>query len=278
MEKITKVTKDSVKQADKIAKVWKNLVAPIRPSKDDIKIYQKFVNKIKNKKKIKALILGSTPELRDLALKDQFEVIFVDLSKEIANTMKKLMKQKGKERFIRANWLNIPLEDSQIDICMGDDVFTMVDWNQWEKLLQEIKRLLIPEGHLLTKVFIYPKKNIIKTPDKLYQDYKKGKITIGDYTELLGLNFYDKKTRRVNMKFAFKIERGLWKEKKFTDQEFKKINSKTKIGNRDFFLTYPNKNEWEKLLKKYFEILDEDYPKDYWFGKISPIYFARARK
>lgn len=49
------------------------------PRQNDLKIYEKFLKQaIKNKKDPKALILGATPELRDLCLKHKCETMAID--------------------------------------------------------------------------------------------------------------------------------------------------------------------------------------------------------
>ena len=65
-----KTKKSQSKEWKKIASVWKDILSPSRPSLGDIRIYDKFIKQeIKKRKLLKALILGATPELRDLLSK-----------------------------------------------------------------------------------------------------------------------------------------------------------------------------------------------------------------
>lgn len=58
----------------KFARMWTNYVPPQRPSAAEIVLYTKYLRKLQKKKreKIKLLILGSTPELRDLGVSGRY--------------------------------------------------------------------------------------------------------------------------------------------------------------------------------------------------------------
>ena len=60
-----------------------------------------------NKKKIKTLVLGATPELRDLAISMGSETIAVDISPRLLLALTNVMKHKDdpKNKFIVGDWL-----------------------------------------------------------------------------------------------------------------------------------------------------------------------------
>ena len=86
---------------NKLLEPWKELAGrwkkyytpPGQPSKDDQKTYLKYIKEVlKNKKEPKVLILGATPELRDLLAKTRAEVTIIDILMEMISAMSQLTK------------------------------------------------------------------------------------------------------------------------------------------------------------------------------------------
>ena len=76
---------------------WAKTLPPARPAKEDIIIYRRFFNQYKNKNgKTKLLILGATPELRDLAASLKFDVTVADFNIEMIRALTPLRKIKSK--------------------------------------------------------------------------------------------------------------------------------------------------------------------------------------
>ncbi len=264
-------------QESKIAKAWHNFVPPISPSKEDMKIYEEFLKQAVLKKAQKALVLGTTAELRSLLHKYKFFVYYADFNLNIMKESLKYVKPKGPEKFLYENWLNLSLKNNSINLVIGDWVFNMLAWKKaWQKLMKSMQRVLVPDGCFITRVGLYSPK-FSKNPERIYQLYQEKKISLGDVAHLLYWVPYNKKTRSANVKFAFETMKKFLKERKLSEQEFKKIYVSEK-GGYDVILTAPFRDEFEKLFKKYFIIKDRKSAQDYWFGKFYPIYFARVRK
>ena len=87
------------KKAFKIfAEKWAKTLPPSRPSRGDLDIYRKLISKYKEKKRpVKALILGATPELRDLLAYFKFEVTVADINPAMIQAMTSLKKSKSRE-------------------------------------------------------------------------------------------------------------------------------------------------------------------------------------
>ena len=140
-----------------LAQRWRKVAPPIRPSKADLKIYERFLKGVvKNKKQPRILILGATPEMRDLAAKYKAETTVCDISLEMIMAMTALMSYKKagqKEIWVRASWVTVPLQHNYYDLILGDGVNTNVSWpeaNQWWKHLIQ---LLKPKGAFITRIF-----------------------------------------------------------------------------------------------------------------------------
>ena len=100
-----------------LAKKWQLVKPPIRPSKEDLKIYEKLLKK--NKIRNNILILGATPELRELALKYGKQIVVCDINLNMILAMTELMRHKNKkEIWIKADWVSVPLKHNHFDAIL----------------------------------------------------------------------------------------------------------------------------------------------------------------
>ena len=69
-------------------------------------LYKKYISNIKNKR---VLILGATPELRDLVIRFGYISISIDINKEFSYKLIEQMKYKNNENniILKDSWLNI---------------------------------------------------------------------------------------------------------------------------------------------------------------------------
>ena len=144
-----------------IADMWNTyFTSPSRVSPDEAKKYNEWLKEI-NKKK--ALVLGVTPEIREALIELDYEITCIDINPEMAKAMDSVLKVKSqKEIMIIENWLNNTLKDNSFDIVLGDAVLPNVPWEQREKLMSEVSRVLKPEGLFITRAFCVPRKNLLK--------------------------------------------------------------------------------------------------------------------
>lgn len=135
---------------------WKKglYTSPGRPSLSEQKIYRKCIKAvIKNKKNARALVLGSTPELRDILAELKVETIICDISYEMMLAMSEVIKKAKpeKEIWIKAPWEENPLPEKYFDIIVGDLVLGNVPW--------QVKKKFIPKEFLAKYHPIYVLKN-----------------------------------------------------------------------------------------------------------------------
>ncbi|MBU4369682.1 hypothetical protein KKG58_02865, partial [Patescibacteria group bacterium] len=129
-----------------LANAWKNLLPPVRPSVEELKIYNKYIkNVLKNNSKARILILGSTPEFRDLILKYKSTPICLDINSVVFKALKTLVKRKGKEIFICSDWLKLK-DKNKFDLIIGHEVFNMIPINKYSFLTQAIAENLKTDG------------------------------------------------------------------------------------------------------------------------------------
>lgn len=131
---------------------WKKCEPPWRPSKGEIRFYEKIVKKIlKKSENPKVLVLGSTPEIRDLLAKyRQIEVTIIDLNMPVYRAWTRLMKHKNpREKLIRADWLKMPLPADYFDLVFGHGVFSNIEIKKHDLSYRNIKRVVKKDGYVI---------------------------------------------------------------------------------------------------------------------------------
>lgn len=265
-----------------MAQARKKRRPPTAPSKSEREIYEKFLMRaIKGKRNPKALVLGVTPELREMALKNNCKVVSVDISKDMIEEMKDLVRHKypKKEIIIQGNWLTAPLEKNSFDLVMGDASFNnLPSLGDAKRLLAKIKRVLKLGGYLLIREVVHlPKRK--SSFQKAVNDYRKGKIKWADfYMEHRFYIFFDKiynpKTKLFSIAKVFQEIKKKYQKRELTKQEFQSLKSlESKVKNLIL-----SKSEFEKLVSKNFSIVSIERGKEFDFCRYMPIYFCRVKK
>src|SRR3989344_5540770 len=79
-----------------IAHSWGQLTSPARPTKDELRIIKEYLKSIRDvsKKGKGMLILGATPEFRDIGHELGFNVTLIDINPKMVKAMRFLMKNK----------------------------------------------------------------------------------------------------------------------------------------------------------------------------------------
>lgn len=151
---------------------WYEFGPPMRPSKSDVELYRKLILQRKNKTE-KAVILGSTPELRDLLAEVGILTTAVtDFSIGMLEGMTRFLKiaKPENEIWLKANWISAPLSHKYFDLVISDLPFDQLAKENIKLLLEKIRNILTPEGSLIVRVH-YPDPKLIKeTPNKIIEE------------------------------------------------------------------------------------------------------------
>ncbi len=152
-----------------LAERWKKWTPPLSPSKEAISVYKKFIIKSITglKRKPRALVLGATPQLRDLLFELNFEVTIIDVSMKMILAMSELTKHKNPDEVIvKSDWMKMPLTSDYYDIVVGDIILGNVPQNKQVKFLKEIQRVLKKKGYWITRM-------IVVNPKWSYEEFNK---------------------------------------------------------------------------------------------------------
>jgi len=208
------------------------------------------------------LILGVTPELRDLALKEGFQVVAVDINLDVILKVSRFLKIKNrkKEIIIKGNWLEIPFKENYFDLIVGHGSFNNLCPKDHEKLFKKLKEWLKSKGYLWLLNIVYPE---ICFPS--YQEYsnlyQKKKITQKDfhaYNRFVAFRdkAYNPQTKELSGKKVFQNAKEFYKKGILKKKIFKVIQRRMVLINH----TILEESLWLKILRKYFKLLSIKQP------------------
>ncbi|MCA9394559.1 MAG: class I SAM-dependent methyltransferase [Candidatus Omnitrophica bacterium] len=135
---------------DKIAANWRLVGPPLRPAKEDLNFVTAELQKMLRPR---ALILGVTPELYDLAWPYGTELQAVDHNQIMIDTI-----WPGPADSARCGeWTALPFEDGSKDVVVCDGGFHLLSYPDGQQaLVRELHRVLAPEGLFIVRLFTPP--------------------------------------------------------------------------------------------------------------------------
>lgn len=234
--------------------------SPISPDKKTLAFHRKNLKKVqKNFKNPKALILGVTPELRDLALSQGCSVVACDMNLEMIKKMQQFLKIKDrtKEVIIKANWLSVPLKNNSFHIILSDVAINNLPFKDFPKIFSLMSQWLVKGGLLSLREVVHPDDNKFNCFEENLKLFRQGKFSFNNlYLRARFMSFksqsYNPRTRINNPKKIFEQFKNLYKNKIITKQEFKKFMTlKSNISH-----TVVKQKEFIKLISKDFKLLD----------------------
>ncbi len=250
---------------DQIAEMWKRQLHPGRISSYSVKVYGKYLKGfIGRKKGAKVLLLGSTPELRDLLSKHNCQTTVIDINFGMILGMRKLMRVKNPDEIlVKSNWLTAPLKNNYYDFVLGDAALQMVGKDKIPALLKKINELLKPSGILIAQSFLFTSDYKILNFKELVAKYGQQKnINEDDFRWEMLLSTWKPKTS-----LFYYAPYANWVDK--NQNIFKKWYNQGKLSKRGLLgifnyrgskkvATIVSERWFESLLKKYFKVIATD--------------------
>ena len=283
--------------------VWEKFTEPGRPSRDDIRNYNKLlVKELKNKKNPEILVLGSTPEIRNLLFKysllQSANITCADMTREMYDAMSELVDNKNKkEKFVSGNWVDMKF-NRKFDVVIGDYVNPNISTEYKDRYYKNILSLLKNSGCFITKDAVITKACRINSIDELFNEYikkiKNEEITIKQSATWIALRLlwssWFKNIKKANNVSHNFLELGIMNLRKKINSGYYKGNNLLIKAMHDKFIdawrpfknkywTFYLKKDNNEMLKSYFEIDETLYSGDY--DKIltsaSPIYLLKKK-
>ena len=245
---------------------WKYITEPFRPSSGELKCYENHLNTVNDKKRI--LLLGSTPELRDLFARYYHvsKIYLCDFSWKMLEKMTQELKiaDPEKEIWIKADWMDIPTPQNFFDVIIGDLVFMQFPPDQIGSFLKKISGLLSEKGIFIVrsrcrKEFRRSAKELIQDAKNEYKGSDLNKASTSLLWELYDVCSKDNDTI-IDTERAAEAIREYAKETSsahpLLSLTLKKIQRTAKEGMFRWYWVFPFENDLFNLFSKNFLIKD----------------------
>ncbi|MBR3837767.1 MAG: hypothetical protein IKJ74_06440 [Clostridia bacterium] len=264
-----------------LAHIWTKMVGPSRPTVSELAIYTKYAHRLMNfeKRRLRMLVLGSTPEFRDWGYEENFEVWVMDINPDYNNAINRELRHKViietseyKEHYICEYWQNLSYEN-YFDIIIGDLAIGNIPPEQLEEFIEKIGKALTPNGLFLGKSFFVPKEKIKPIRDVI-KDYYSG----APYHPYSALSFYLTmhsldKNNLLSFQDQYNLLISLHREGLITSETLKHFKGVGWDSEMKFKFHVPNISDYEKLLNKYLKIHCVEYGEDVYSNNF-PLYIV----
>lgn len=276
-----------------LALTWTKIVPPSRPSISELAIYTKYAHKLREheKRRLRILILGSTPEFRDWAYEENMQVWIIDANENYHKTINREIRHKTilecdefKETVIFDKWQNLNFQNF-FDIVIGDLAVGNVAPEDLDDLLKRISNALTPNGLYLGKSFFIPKQNVLGANSTLalekicQQLYSNGEATgchpYSYLTFFLTMACVDD-NNMLDFQKQFTLLCELNKRGFIKNETLKYFENVGWDNHMKFKFYVPTLEHYETLLKKHFTIAQIEYGLDI-YSKYFPLHIATKK-
>ncbi|MFH1769925.1 MAG: class I SAM-dependent methyltransferase [archaeon] len=248
---------------------WKHFTTPSRPSPSELEYMKQRI--LEKGKDAKILILGSTPEYRNLCGELGLPVTLIDFNKTSYEVLKGLVDNVPEETLVEDNWISVKLKE-KFDIILGDNVVNVMPLPDMKAFIENLSKLLAENGLLFTRNYIrYEGEEY--TPEKAIEEYRReGKDwpfqagTLRNFS-LAGYNF---DTQMVMLRDIWKGITRIHDKGLITDEEFKEYVNLSLDREGGFCI--PLKEESEKWHEEFFKEDDVFYATEPWMKKNLPVF------
>ncbi|KKW45062.1 MAG: hypothetical protein UY96_C0033G0010 [Parcubacteria group bacterium GW2011_GWB1_56_8] len=263
---------------------WEQAACPVRPSRGDGQIYRDFLGRCKRKNRI--LVLGSTPEIRDLVAEGGSAKVYVaDFSYSMPAAMLKFTSNVDpmREVWIRDNWLELALPPNFFDVILGDVVLHQVTPAHERAFLSKISSLLRDDGSFITRLFFLDEKFLRSKLRDITAEVLAGPFTQREKLTLLKLQtvwlFADLKNRKFDRRRSAREFGDLIREGGMQDPILQSVNAAL-IADRDSYREWspPGEEELVRIVSSAFVTTDRRGAHDYRYAEYFPIFSLTPKR
>jgi SAM-dependent methyltransferase len=142
------------------ARHWELLGPPLRPSPEDSAAVRAAVAAWRAEHpgaRLRALVLGVTPELAVLPWPPETTVLAVDRAEAMIGALWAGAGDVAAATAVCGDWRALPCEDGTLDVVVGDGCFTTLGFpHDYRAVVNEVRRVLSPGGRLVMRFFVPP--------------------------------------------------------------------------------------------------------------------------
>lgn len=259
--------------AEDFADDWERKVPSARPSRGLQSIYEQFISAQANDAPGANVILGVTPELRELSSEHDLPILCIDQSRPMFEAMTRLMDSSPCEVFLEANWLEVDLPETA-GLVIGEGSLVMIPPEDQERLIEVVHRMLLPGGRAVLKAQVKVSHDF-DSPEQVMDWYRSSSTDEHIHTAttkyLDSLNLKDGVFggSAIQNRYVPKLfEKGV-----LTREEFEEFAQQ--IEPYSNYVTYADRDRLESVLESKFEVKDVLHASDYTEAESQPIYVLR---
>lgn len=156
-------------------KNWHRIKEPIRASEQENAFYEAVVARASDKKNPTMLILGATPEFRDMGIRHGMKPVSCDLAPPVFEAMKRFMKESGEEEFIHSDWLDLP-DDRSYDLIIGDGPLNMLSKEAGRPFFEKLAALLKDDGRVVQRIMTIDRRFTITDFEAAAREHREERI------------------------------------------------------------------------------------------------------
>lgn len=263
----------------RFAKKWATHYAPPwRASPQDCRAYRAFIQKaIQKKKRPNALVLGATPELRNILHSLKIPVTIIDINLEMILAMNEFVPRWEEETIVKGSWITNPLADRSFDVIVGDLTWPNVPRPLWRAFTASIHRLLKPGGAYIQRINIIPDSWKREEVSAIVDIYARLPYSLQRHAELfihLMNNGFDMKARTVSVPSVYEqllpyVQKGPIIRLTKRIKEF--------WGDTDKQWSTDRPAVFKRHLAPYFSFVSQHHSTDYRCANVTPIWWYKKR-
>jgi spermidine synthase len=131
--------------------------AVTRPSDSELSVFEKYLGSLtRQRKDARILIMGSSPELRELAARANVHATVVANDLEVIERTTKLMRKRNKnEEWLEGDILILPIRKGSFDMIFGDHVLSDVSPFNKEKFYERMREILKSDGSVVIRSLVF---------------------------------------------------------------------------------------------------------------------------
>jgi hypothetical protein len=132
------------------AERWPSVGSPWRPSAGDVSVYRRLAAE---RLRGRALVLGATPELRDLVAEAGGRTVVVEMSGAMHACASRMLRRAdpSRETWIQGDWCEALEGTGEFDLVLGDMVWWGASVRAQRVLRDALHRALKPDGLLVSR-------------------------------------------------------------------------------------------------------------------------------
>ena len=159
----------------KPAQSWALRASPLRPSPEDVGIYEHEFRRWHAAMlpvPLHALLLGVTPEIAAMSWPAGAQLLAADLSRPMIRGV-----WPGAalgHMAVCADWLDLPLPDRTQDLVLGDGSFSALTGDAYTAMVESLRRIVCRQGLVLMRFFTRPDRS--EAPADAFADLSAGRI------------------------------------------------------------------------------------------------------